>query len=265
MKKILVIIITKDYVMKKCYESVLRQDYPNFSVMISSSKPEQLHQDPVTNRWFNLAKHRSYARKLALASDVDYFFWVDSDIELPKYALSNLMKQLNPPVFDERHWENIKKMFPDRDITPKQKHIIGGWYPLNKTAWNCSSWVADNTISSYLKPQQSVIRVDKIDMGCVLMAREVLEKVDFKNGFSIVVNKNINACECLMFARDAQDAGYELFMDGSVICKHLHREGLLWRLKTLLQDRMQGMNYWMAKLKAMLSWKPMRKLLSQIR
>jgi len=225
LSKVLVIVITEDDVLKECYDSILKQDYPDFSTLVSVKKQELLSGNSDANKLLNIVKHRNEARKKALASDADYFFWIDSDIVLPVNAISSLLLQLQvpkvSPIFDK-----LKSQFPITE--PKQKHIMGGWYKLHsdteKTAWNCANWVADNKIASVEGWQRSVIRVDKMDLGCVMMSREVLEKISFKHGFNLEVNDNRRACECLMFAKDAQDAGYELFMDGDVVCEHLKRE-----------------------------------------
>jgi cellulose synthase/poly-beta-1,6-N-acetylglucosamine synthase-like glycosyltransferase len=221
MPKVLVVVITEDSVMPECERSIRGQDYPNFDILIDVLKGESN-----INRIINIVNHRNTAREKALKTDADYFFLVDSDVVLPINAISSLMLQLQVPKVNHS-FDRLKLQFPNMP-EPKQKHIMGGWYRLmekdGREVWNCANWVANNVIASVEKPQNSVIRVDKIDLGCVMMSREVLEKVSFKHGFDLEVNKNGRACECLMFARDAQDAGYELFMNGDVVCEHIKRE-----------------------------------------
>jgi len=227
MKKVLVITCATVGLISRARCSVLEQDYPNYETLILTAKP-----DATVSKCENIIRCHNAARKLALASDADYFAWVDDDIVLPRNALSNLMLQLEQPPMDKGQFSHLTSLLPDGVMSDNpKKHIIGGWFRVKNEdgllvdVWNCGRWVADNTIASVTAVEPSVTRVDKIDLGCLLMSREVLEKVDWRGGDSLVINKTQHPCVCLMFARDAQDAGYALYMDGSVVCEHLLRSG----------------------------------------
>src|SRR6185295_17082749 len=149
---------------------------------------------------------------------------------IPKNAVSNLMRQLEQPPINLDNFKALEKTFGKLEA-PKKKHIIGGWYKLlNKhgkipTLWSPSRWIADNVLVSLMYVEKSVVRVDKIASGCIMMSREVLEKIPWRTGATIKVNEEDGKfscpCMCAMFGIDAQDLGYELWMDGSVVCQHL--------------------------------------------
>jgi glycosyltransferase involved in cell wall biosynthesis len=227
-KKILVVVIAKNYkaVVKKCLGAIERQNYPNFSVMISLMKPKEFDKDKGKNWWKNINYHRNYARKMALASDVDYFMFVDSDIILPKNALSMLMLQVGEKK------TTIPFLMPDgkrveSGTSIPSKHIMGGWYPLHEIGWNAGRWVADHTLCGITKPEHSVTCVNKIDMGCLLVSRKVFEQVDWEDNFTIdILNPDKtkrHPCGCLMFCRKAEELGYKIWINGDVICKHIIR------------------------------------------
>lgn len=195
--KALIVIPTADDVRKECMDSCKNQDYKNYEIMVARKKPVP------KKAWIeNIVDNRNAARKKALKTDADCFLWIDSDIVLPKNALSEMMKQ---PFA-----------------------ILGGWYKINRIDWNAGKWIADNTLFNLRAPEPSVIKVDKIDLGCIFMKREVLKKIKFRlENRALTIwgmKEKTGACECLMFAIDAQDAGYQLYMDGDVICKHLKKE-----------------------------------------
>jgi hypothetical protein len=221
-KRVCIVIFTDKRLYNSVYKSACEQDYPETSVLISVR-----HPDKNLNKHENITAHLNYSRKLAKASDADYFFFVDSDILLPKYAVSNLMKQLEQPPIDMKCFAHLEKQFGK--IKYKKKQIIGAWvklgYSHGKTLWNPSRWIADNTLVSLTNIEKSVVKVDKIGSGCLMMSREVMEKIDWKSGGGIEVNiangKHAHPCQCVMFGIEAQDLRYDLWMDGSVVCKHL--------------------------------------------
>lgn len=244
LKKVLILIPTADKVEARSLKAAYAQDYGNVEVLISIRKPSQLHDDQTKNFHMNIREHKNHMRELALKTDADYFMWLDSDVELPKYAVTKLMLQLEQPAFDPRMWAQIRKRYPGRDITPKKKHIMGGWYQLKKTNfYNAGKFYADNCIASLPYPQPSVVEVDKIDLGCVIISREVFQKIKLRDG-NVILNEHFGGCECLMFANDAVKLGYSLYIDGAVICKHNWKGKWLWQLQTLLSLPIRLVIHW---------------------
>src|SRR5438132_14208485 len=112
MKRVLVIVPTNDYVESGCWDSVLAQDYPHYTVMVSVIKevPPRMQLEKSVRSTVN----RNYAAKMALASSADYFLFVDSDIVLPAHAITSMEAQLRLAGMD----------------------IVGGWYEmLASPAW----------------------------------------------------------------------------------------------------------------------------------
>src|SRR3954468_23500325 len=112
MQKVLVVIITADQVKPQCWQSILDQDYPNFDCLVHIRKPKINSVDDdssaehkyLVKKYVNCTDNREVARKIALASDAERFLFVDSDVVLPKNAISELMKQ---PFDVQGGWYNV--------------------------------------------------------------------------------------------------------------------------------------------------------------
>src|SRR4051812_3493264 len=92
--KVLIVIITKDFVEFECMQAVINQSYANYSWMISGMKPTFTTGKYVERLYKNCSQNREFARKMALASDADYFLFVDSDIVIPPGAVEEFVIQV---------------------------------------------------------------------------------------------------------------------------------------------------------------------------
>lgn len=198
--RVLVVIITSGAVEPRCFESVLAQDHPSFAVMVHVLKPVEHVADCEADRFFNIARNMNAARKLALASDCTHFVFVDSDIVLQPDALSSLLSH--------------------------RKDIIGGWYRMIQSPLRVAGcWVADHTLY-HCRPAPSVIKVDMVGHGCMLVSRGALETLHFESGFDRVCRSEAGDCylgPCAAFGNLAASKGFNLYMDGHVICGHIDR------------------------------------------
>jgi len=190
-------------IMPEVLEALVNQDYPNFTWKINVLEPVQVYPDR-RNISLNSTLNLNDARTKALATDADYFITLDSDVVMPPNAISELMKQ-------------------------SQFDIVGGWYPMiHSPEWVAGKWVADNTIWHFKKPEPSLIKVDMIGLGCLMLSRKALTDLEFRNGIDREVNdefgRKIYMGPCLAFSVNAQDNCYDLYMNGSVICQHLKRD-----------------------------------------
>ena len=204
MKKVLIIIITKDHVEKDCMDSVLVQNYPETRIMVSIMKPHFPNiKNLVHSKYLNCSAHREEARVMALGSVADYFLFIDSDVVLPNNATEEFIKQ----PFD----------------------VQGGWYKiLSSDRWVAGKWISDNVVYNFKAPDESIIKADFIGMGCAFFSREVLTKIKFEHGLDWkAMNETgteVLLGECGIAGNRIFEAGYQSYMNGNVICGHLERK-----------------------------------------
>ena len=59
------------------------------------------------------------------------------------------------------------------------------------------------------------MKVKQCGLGCVLIKKEVLEKIEFR------IDKTTDGFDDATFCDDTLEKGYELYVDTRVKCKHL--------------------------------------------
>jgi GT2 family glycosyltransferase len=225
MDKVLVIIVAKDHPSVDCMESVLNQDCENFTILLHIRKPEEIHYNPQVNKSKNVALNRNETKKLALASDADYFLLVDSDMVIPKNTISSLIRQMPERKSDMPCILDGKEV--PAQIIPR-RHIVGGWCQVmdKSNRWVAGKWVGDNMLFQYQDPQPHLIEVDFLSLACVMLSRKALTELDFEDGldkecYSTLLKKKMNLGTCVAFCNKAADKGYRMFVDGSVVCRHI--------------------------------------------
>ena len=183
--------------MSECWDSAINQDYPICSVMVHVDKPVAGHKT------MDSAMNRNAMRNMALHSDADNFLLLDSDTVLPLDAVSRLISH------------NLD--------------IVGGWYPfLNRPGMWVMAKRVGNCYNNFNYPVPGLSEVDTIGLGCMLISRKVYQTIEFNAGLLPGDEIEVNGLPGLRgisarWAHDAQKAGFKLFADGGVICKHLPR------------------------------------------
>ena len=224
--RVLIVMVTKDHVHPKCMASVLSQDYKNYSTLIHVMKPRKTHKNKFMEQSMNVAENKELARKMALGSDAEYFFFVDSDIVLPKNATSELVLQLTAKKADPKLVRYVEKSLKVKCVY-KQKHAIAGYYPLkdDKAEWIAGRFIADNLITRLRKVEPSVNRIDFAGLGCMMVSRALLEKAQIRDGTDKFVKTSdgqvVFLDDSLDFCNQIFELGHQLWADGSVVCKHL--------------------------------------------
>lgn len=200
--KVLVVIPTGNGVEPECAASVRAQDYPNFSAIVHFAPSQKMGLAERPNYSMNSTLSRQAARKMALASDAEYFLFLDDDVILPKDAILNLVKHRKP--------------------------LLYGWYKMIVgKAWVAACWCAERLVR-YRSPQKSLATCEMGGLGCMLVSRKALSQVDFAPGLNEIVQvetgEMMNLGPCGAFSRDAHVKGFRPLMCGDVICGHKDRK-----------------------------------------
>ncbi len=198
--KVLALVPTKDGLMhSEALQALYGQKYADYSAMIHTLRPIELHSDRYKNKSLNILRNRNIMRDIALGSDAEWFFWVDSDTVVPENAIEEFLKVGKP--------------------------LMGGWYPvvLNKN-WVAAKWTQDGKLGHFSQSLPGITEVDMLGLGCAFMHRSVLEKIPFTAGTDEHVigldGAEYYMGQCATFCRDAQKEGIKPSLLGSIICKH---------------------------------------------
>ncbi|MBN3037234.1 MAG: hypothetical protein JW834_02200, partial [Candidatus Diapherotrites archaeon] len=145
----------------------------------------------ITTKHKPLDEARNRIAKAALDSGCTHLFFMDSDMVFPPNALKKLLS-LDKPVAGGLYFRTVP---PYKPLLLQYKD--GGYKTM------------------YEFPDNEVVPVDATGTGCLLIKREVLEKM-MEPWF-----KFTDVSEDFQFCRNARQSGFDIFVDTSVACGHL--------------------------------------------
>ena len=206
----------KEYSIKEYLEGVENLTYKNFDlVLVDNSEDETyfnklkiLGVNVIKGKYFESAKDRvvhsrNILRKYCLDNNYDYLLSLEQDVVPPKDAIERLLKH-------------------DKDITGGLYFYLGD----DKKTLLPMLWV--HYQGEYAKrlmihevPENELIEAITCGLGCVLIKREVLEKIEFRHV------KNEEPWDDLWFCEDAREKGFKVYVDTGVRCKH-YVNGMDW-------------------------------------
>lgn len=157
---------------------------------------------------------RNLAANFALINNYDYMFCVDSDIILPNDALVKLL-QANRPiasgVYRQRKFDaNIPELFLGLDVVEDEEKKT---LCFNMTREDLAKFESKNEYSH---------EIEACGFGCVLIAREVLEKIEKPHFFykhSIDFKDTVS--EDVYFCQNAKKAGFPTYFVPSLKVGHI--------------------------------------------
>lgn len=149
----------------------------------------------------NVAKQRNIGVQGFLKTDFTHLFFVDSDMVLPKDALTKLLST-DKDIITSLYFQKKEPFFP----------VIG------KRSEDLLEWIVNY-------PQNSIIEVEYCGMGCCLIKRNVLEtmlpKLENIGEIPQFFSYANNLSEDIFFCDKARENGFKIFCDTSVKCGHL--------------------------------------------
>lgn len=218
-----------EYVLDRFIASLKKLDYPNYDIVVVYSGKSDKYFDKLrvidgikevvrvdyTTIWANRkAKGLNYLRDYVIySSDYQYLFQVDSDIILPKDTLTKLVstkKQLiGPPVPIGLNPSNrVPCVF--KDFKWKAGSVL-----------NYMSWDEIGT---------EIREVAATGLGCLLIDRDVLKIVKFKN-----VLLSVGWAPDVTFLTECAGRGYKFYVDPSIKVDHIQRKKC-WKGVNDVQD-----------------------------
>lgn len=155
---------------------------------------------------------RNLLRKKALEEGYDYLLNLDQDIIPPKEIIEKMLKN------DKKIQTGVYFVYNNQYSQEKARYLI-------PTLWvsdESSGMRIDGANIRLMHPketeQDKLVRVVSCGSGCLLIHREVLERIEFRyDPFFPYFDDN-------WFCRDAFYNNFEIFADLSIKCKHLIKD-----------------------------------------
>ncbi len=212
-----------EYCLKQYLEAIKGLTYNNFDVLlVDNSKTNKYYNKlkelkipvikvPYTeNARERIIKSRNVIRQKVLDENYDYFFSLEQDVIPPKDVIESLLKH-NRKIVSGVYF--VEKFLYDGKIRVQTYlPLLYSWVALDKNG------DVEPDRMRYLMPEEverpKLIKVKACGMGCLLIHRSVLEKIEFryegKTGFDDV-----------HFAIDAYKNNFEIWADTGIKCMHL--------------------------------------------
>lgn len=146
---------------------------------------------------------RNNLAQMAIQMDVDYVFWLDSDMVFEPDTLIRMMDTLQKNDYDILTGLYFRRVPP---YTP----VLFDKLDIRR---NICSW------SEFHEIPDEPFEVGGCGFGCVLMKTDVFYDVQTKHGnmFAPIANNG----EDIAFCWRARDCGFKIYCDPSVICGHM--------------------------------------------
>jgi len=183
----------------------------SFDIMANSAidkliVPDGVETEIIRVDGYGIANARNKIRQVVLDNNLDYVFFIDSDIIVPNNILAKLLA-LDADIATGIY---VKKAMP--------------------TVTELYNWSLDKTkIVPVLLAEMSTIKnpveLAACGFGATLIKRQVLEKIRFK--WEEVASFNSNATtyesEDLQFCVDARKYDFKIVVDPELLCGHIHK------------------------------------------
>lgn len=189
-KKILLAIPTNKYVEPETFKSIYDLDVPD-DVEITFQYFFGYQIDQIRNLIANWAER------------FDYLFSVDSDIVLPQDTLVKLLSHnvdmVSGVYIQRKDGVEIPEIY--------RKNAQGG---------------VSNVFITSLLSNKGLQEIDGCGFGCVLVKSDVIRKIGYPQFvYTSALNHANTISEDVYFCRRAQEVGAKIFVDTSIICRHV--------------------------------------------
>ena len=200
----------KKYCFKEYLESIKTLSYSDYDILIvDNSESDEYYNEikkhlPVVKSKFyenardSIVESRNIIRQKVLDEGYDYFLSLEQDVIPPRDIIEKLLKT-NKKVISGLYFYIVKnELMPMAWIHHDEKHAVRLKFEDVK--------------------KDKLMEVVTAGLGCVLIHRDVLEKVKFR------YVKDKNPFDDVWFCEDVRKINEKVFLYTSVKCKHLIKD-----------------------------------------
>jgi len=205
----------KEYALKQYAEAVKSLDYDNYDILLVDNSPDDVYYNKIKENGLNVIKgpyfegamqriiaSRNLLRKYALDNNYDYLFSLEQDVIPNKDMLTKLTSHNKEVVSGIYFVHNI--------INNKRLLIPQIFIELPSKTNNLPDmrWLTEEEFNN-----NEIIKIVSCGMGCVLIHRNILEKIEFRSENNVFDDR--------FFGIDLYNKNIPMYCDTGVKCKHL--------------------------------------------
>lgn len=229
------------YCLHEYAERVKNLTYKNYAVVLIDNSPEEGYETIIAQEGIQalryptfiqdsrerLAASRNMLREKMLKEGYDYFLSLEQDVIPPVNIIETLLKH-QQPVVTGIYFKPFTVSYTQKGISIKKVKklmpLLCGIIPGVSTKMHM--------FSAEEVTDPKVMQVRFSGLGCMLIHRDVLEKIPFR------ADTNVSCHDDVWFSQDLWKQNIPLFCDTSVKCKHL----ITNKPKNLFRDVRKGFN-----------------------
>jgi GT2 family glycosyltransferase len=211
-----------EYCLKQYGLIVKNLMYPNYDILLVDNSEEinykhlldiehipSDHIDYEKKARDRIVLSRNILRKKALK--YDYFLSLEQDV-IPEPSIIQDLLKLNKKIVSGAYFNNVKLQNGDIILKP----VLYKFHE-KKGFWGTCRLMTKDEVWA-----EGVQEVAYAGLGCMLIAKEVLEKIKFR------YSEKMDATDDRFFCYDARKLGYDIFADTGIKAKHLIADKFDW-------------------------------------
>lgn len=220
----------RDYCLNQYIGSVKELTYSNYDILLVDNSKTEDYFNRIRKMNINVIKgcykeganerivnSRNVLRDKVLKGGYDYLLSLEQDVIPPLNVIESLLRH-NKEVVSGIYYNYFKKPDGKRLLQPLvYKELIE--QEKEKLKWYKDIQLEEGPLRRQCTSNEveggELIKLKACGLGCVLIHRDVLEKVKFR------YELNKNCFDDMYFCGDAGTAGFEIYADTSVKCKHM--------------------------------------------
>jgi len=160
---------------------------------------------------------RNIIRNKAIEGGYNYFFSLEQDVIPEKDILERLLNH-NKKIVSAYYGKHVGVTLRDNETGELKKAVIE----------IALIWIREGVGLRRANPgevlDKGLMKVGGFGIGCVLISKDVFEKIKFK------YEPDKKAFDDMFFCDDAEKLGYDLFLDSDIKVKHLNKP---WNRETV--------------------------------
>ncbi len=205
----------KEYALEQYVKTIKSLTYPNFDILLVDNSKDNSYFKKIKSfkipvikgPYFESARDRIVAsrnilREKAIKENYDYFFSLEQDVLPPSDIIEKLLKHNKKLITAVYFAHNVMPDQVSRELMPLVYKLVDkkdlSMRPLNE---------------SELWQQQGLTEVVSAGLGCLLIHKDILEKIKFRY--------EKNTFDDRWFFIDCYNLKIKSFADTSIKCKHL--------------------------------------------